>query len=298
MIVHQRNRRVKYDHKFNLLSALLLFVFFVARVVDHRRAFPKDYRDHPPPHDLLTPAVNASLNAPLNATRRIAILSYNDGSNANADPKSEGVDLSNRTLRALVRCNHARYAEKHGYTYISPELGTSRWVAARFVLNGLRYKTFAILTYFDDYDVIVWIDHDAIFHDFDLSVEHWLDDEMRADADIMMAEDLPGYKFNAGVQIIKTTAWSRRFYETAVDQILLTNLNATYLEQPIFYRLHDLLDRERRKIHVYTPRWRFQAFLKVGGELKRNSWIAHATQSGRDLGELVNRDRDACVISP
>lgn len=289
MILHQRARRVKYDHRCHLIPVSLLFIFSVSRFVAHHlvshRCVSHRCVSHPTDH--------LERDVASNATRRIAILSYSDGSDANADPKTNGFDLSNRTLREMVRCNHARYAERHGYAYVSPEHGSSAWVAARLVLNGLRYKTFAILTHFDAYDVIVWIDHDAIFHRTDLSVDHWLDDEMRADADIMMAEDLPGYKFNAGVQIIKTTEWSRRFYESAVDQILVTDLNATYLEQPIFYRLHDALDREKRKIHVYTPRWRFQAFLKVEGELRDTSWVAHATQSGRDLGELV--EPDACA---
>lgn len=295
MIVHQRARRVKHDFRCIFASASLflsLLLFSVSHVSVHRCA----------DEQTIEPAVEPSAE-PSNAThiqkrqkrRRIAILSYSDGSDANADLKTEGFDLSNRTLREMVRCNHARYAERHGYAYVSPEHGSSPWVAARLVLNGLRYKTFAILTHFDAYDVIVWIDHDAIFYRTDLSVEHWLDETMRADADVMMAADLPGYKFNAGVQIIKTTEWSRRFYESAVDQILLTNLNATYLEQPIFYRLHDTMDHERRKIHVYTPRWRFQAFLKVRGELRDASWVAHATQSGRDLGELIKPD--ACARS-
>ena len=101
------------------------------------------------------------------------------------------------------------------------------------MLNGIRYKTFAILSHFDDYEVLVWIDHDAVFHKIDTPVEYWLGEKMSPNADLLMAEDIPGYKFNAGVQIIKTTEWAKNFYETAVDSILQTDIAATYLEQPL-----------------------------------------------------------------
>ena len=83
------------------------------------------------------------------------------------------------------------------------------------MLNGLRCKTFSILSHFDEYEILVWIDHDAIFDNLDISVDYWLENKMRHDADIMRAADIPGFKFNAGVQIIKTTAWSKMFFRSS-----------------------------------------------------------------------------------
>ena len=131
--------------------------------------------------------------------KSVAILSYNDA-------RVGHEYLSNSTLNNMVRCNHQQYARRHGYAYISPEKSSAKWNAARFVLNGLRYKTFSILSHFDEYEVLVWVDHDAIFYNLEISVDHWLENKMRHDADMLMAADIPGYKFNAGVQIIKTTA--------------------------------------------------------------------------------------------
>ena len=274
--------RLKYDRVFLFfVTVVLISRFWIRFIFDS----PVLVLDTPPPILESPPPVIDS-----QPRRKIAVLSYNDGKNNNAYLGHRGFNLSNATLHRLVRCNHATYAKKYGYAYISHDLETSKWFAARLVLNGLRYKTFMILTYFDDYDIILWIDHDAIFYDMNVSLEYWVDEKMPANATIMMAEDLPGYRFNAGVQIIKTTEWARKFYESAVGEILKTKLDATYLEQPIFYKLHDLLDREKQKIHIFRPRWKFQAFLKVKNELRQTSWIAHASQSGRDLGALIKRD--------
>lgn len=229
------------------------------------------------------PTLSPGLNGVVKQ-RRIAILSYNSeraGHKLLADP----------VLAGMVRCNHAGYARRHGYDYISPERNSTTWSAARFILNGLRYKTFSILSNFDKYDVLVWIDHDAVFFNQDLSVEYWLDKVMSVNSDILMAEDLPGYKFNAGLQVIKTTPWARMFYESAIDQILNTSTNATYLEQPIFYRLHDQLEGAKQKIQIHTPRNDFQAFLKVKTDFKSTSWVVHGTFCDNcDLGKYVRQD--------
>ena len=229
------------------------------------------------------PTVSQGLNL-VGQRRRIAILSYNNG-------RAGHKLLADPVLAEMVRCNHAVYARTHGYDYISPERNSTTWSASRFILNGLRYKTFSVLSNFDKYDVLVWIDHDAVFFNQDLSVDHWLDKVMSANSDILVAEDLPGYKFNAGLQVIKTTAWTRMFYESAIDEILKTSTDATYLEQPIFYRLHDELEGAKQKIQIHTPRNDFQAFLKVKTDFKSTSWVVHGTFCDNcDLGKYVRQD--------
>jgi len=218
---------------------------------------------------------------------RIAILSY---SNLREDP-SKQTNHANFTLYKMVRCNHEAYAGKYGYDYLSPSYMSAKWLASHFVLNGLRYKTFTILSHFDEYDVLVWIDHDAIFYNMDLSVEYWLT-KMGSEADILMAEDLPGYKFNAGLQIIKTTNWTKTFYAKAIDELLRTDVNAGYIEQPIFYKLYDTLEHGHRKIKIHTPRNTFQAFLKVKSDLSNTSWVVHATQCKCDLSLHIH---NACL---
>jgi hypothetical protein len=216
---------------------------------------------------------------------KIAILSYNDARVAHDI-------LSNNTLTQMIRCNHEAYAQRYGYTYLSPDRSSALWSASRFVLNGLRYKTFSILSNFESYDVIVWIDHDAVFYNQALSIEYWLDHKMDAAADLLMAEDLPGYKFNAGLQIIKTSAWARKFYENAIEDILKTAIDAVYLEQPIFYRLHDTMEGASSKIQIYKPRSDFQAFLKVSTDFKNTSWVVHGTVcKSCDIGVYVQPEQ-------
>ena len=202
--------------------------------------------------------------------RKIAILSYNNG---RVDHKI----LSDANLTRMIRCNHQAYADMHGYDYISPKLDSALWSASRFVLNGLRYKTFSILSHFEQYDALVWIDHDALFFNMNVSVEYWMDEVMDLDSDILMAEDLPGYRFNAGLQIVRTTTWARMFYESAISDILKTPVESKYLEQPIFYRLHDTVEGAKKKIQIHHPRREFQAFLKVESDFTNSSWVVHGT---------------------
>ncbi|MDA9080169.1 hypothetical protein N9M16_01915 [Candidatus Dependentiae bacterium] len=225
-------------------------------------------------------ASNCTRNPPssssLNARRKsVVILSYSNMLQGH-------ILLKNETLYNMVRCNHQHYAKSHGYDYGSPAPKTGKWLASLFVLNGIRYKTFSILSYMDEYDVIVWIDHDAVFFNMELSVEYWLD-LMRPGAEILMAEDLPGYKFNTGLQVIKVSNWTKAFYSKAINGLLKTDTNAMYADQPILYKLHDSVMDAKEKLQIHSPRNDFQAFLKVKSDFRNRSWVVHATQCNCDL---------------
>ena len=71
--------------------------------------------------------------------------------------------------------------------------------------------------------------------------------------------------------------------------MLRTPVDAKYPEQPIFYHLHDMLNDAKRKIHIYEPRGELQAFLKIKTDLRDDSWIVHATQSGSDLASYIKQ---------
>ena len=186
----------------------------------------------------------------------------------------------------MVRCNHEAYAATHGYHYANPLLNTSSWQASRFVLNGIRYKTFAILSHLDRYDVVIWIDYDATFYNMVMLVTHWTDN-MGA-AEILMAADIPGYKFNTGLQIIKSSEWTKNFYSSAVDSLIDSDVNASYVDQPILYKLHDSIEGGKEKVKIYKPRGDFQAFLKIKSDLRPSSWVVHATQCACDPSKFIN----------
>ena len=245
---------------------------------------------------------SASLKAPVNVTRHrsttvnslskgvqrsVVILSYNDFNEDHAE-------LSNATLSKMVRCNHETYALKHDYQYISPAQSSTKWAASRLVMNGIRYKTFAILSSLDDFSVIVWIDHDAIFYNMDISVEFWLD-KMHSGADVLVAEDIPGYRFNAGLQIIRSTPWTKLFYTAIADRLLLTDIHARYVEQPIFYDLEDEVDGAKEKIQVHKPRHEFQALLKLGTDFRESSWVVHGTKCCTSFTENVWVQTPGCT---
>ena len=219
------------------------------------------------------------------------ILSYSNLKSSGGQATSH----SNRTLFEMVRCNHLAYAEKHGYDYHSPYPHSAKWHASMFVLNGIRYKTFSILSFFDDYDVIVWIDHDAVFYDMETTVERWVDEMKTRNSSLLVAADIPGYPFNMGVQVLRTTKWAKELYVRAYAEILHTSPAATYLEQPIFHRMYRLDPAVRKGIQIHTPRHELQAFLKIKGDLTPSSWIAHGTQCKCDLGAFVRPT--SCAIA-
>lgn len=220
-------------------------------------------------------------NPSFDSKPKVVILSY-------SNVLKEHEILSNLTLQQMVRCNHQTYASSHGYDYKSPKFSSTEWEASRFILNGIRYKTFSILSHMGHYDIVVWIDHDAVFYNMDMTVEHWLN-FMQEESEILMAEDLArfGYKFNTGLQIIKVTDWTKTFYSKAVDGLLKTDVEARYADQPVLYKLHDSEPGAKSKLQIYKPRNDFQAFLKIADEVHERSWVVHATQCGCDLGRYI-----------
>ena len=67
-------------------------------------------------------------------------------------------------------------------------------------------KPIVLLNHILHHDYIMWIDSDAIFTNFDTSIEEIIPD---TDKDLLLCDDIGGWTFNAGVQIWKNTPWSR-----------------------------------------------------------------------------------------
>jgi len=117
-------------------------------------------------------------------------------------------------------------------------------------------------------------------------VTHWTDN-MGAE-EILMAADIPGYKFNTGLQIIKSSEWSKNFYSSAVDSLIDSDVNPSYVDLPILYKLHDSIEGAKEKVMMYKPRGDFQAFLKIKSDLRPSSWVVHATQFACDPIKFIN----------
>lgn len=67
-------------------------------------------------------------------------------------------------------------------------------------------KPLVLMDNIKNHDYIMWIDSDAIFTNFDISIQDIIDKHQGKS--LLLCNDIGGWKFNAGVQIWKNTQWS------------------------------------------------------------------------------------------
>tara|TARA_B100001778_G_C18371428_1_gene530980 strand:+ start:228 stop:719 length:492 start_codon:yes stop_codon:yes gene_type:complete len=133
---------------------------------------------------------------------------------------------------------------------------------------------------------ILWIDSDALFINFQVSIEHWIHEAKRKDAKIIVARDLPGYPFNAGVMLIRSDKWSKHFFKRAIPEIIQRQVTHSSQDQPVFFEfLRKNQYDEKQKILIIQQRSRFQAFIKMR-ELSKISWIVHLTCCKQDQCDM------------
>lgn len=95
--------------------------------------------------------------------------------------------------------NILAYCKKHGYTaYVYRDSMTES--------HPTWNKPLVLLDNIKEHEYIMWIDSDAIFTNFDISLEDITN--KAPDRDLLLCSDIGGWKFNAGVQIWKNTEWS------------------------------------------------------------------------------------------
>lgn len=183
----------------------------------------------------------------------------------------------NNTFCDISRCNHQRYANKFNYTYINPNVDSDEYHLSTFLLHGTRYKTYSIIKHMKQFEWILWIDSDALFMNFEITIEDWIQKAQKKDANIVVARDIPGFPFNAGVMLIKSDTWSKQFFRRAVPEIIKRQIKDPKQDQPVFFNfLEKNQYDEKNKILILKQRNRFQAFIKMR-ELSAASWIVHLT---------------------
>ena len=115
--------------------------------------------------------------------------------------------------------NHKIYADKFNYTYIHCNWPTKS-------RNPYLNKIYYILSYFDYFDYIIWLDDDAFFYDFEQDIMDYAPDDGR----FMSLCKSPSYKelktfFSSGQFIIKCTALSKSYLHDVIntDIIMVKN---------------------------------------------------------------------------
>jgi hypothetical protein len=112
-------------------------------------------------------------------------------------------------IRTIAHLNHDYYAKKHGYLYvfdISPPESES------FFCHSKIQK---ILKFLPNFDYVLWIDDDALFTDFEKSLNGFISSNEKAD---MIVSKSPIHRgrwtyFNAGVMLLRNSSNTCAFLE-------------------------------------------------------------------------------------
>lgn len=147
-----------------------------------------------------------------------------------ASPKASIAIVTHSTLDVdyidVAKGNHIGYSTKHGYDYY---FRNNNIDGGKFRDPQADTKLFQLGLYWqkitavqdalnEDYQWVVWIDADAIFTNFDTTIESVI--AKYPNKDLIIAPDhFAGLhdKINAGIFIVRNTEWSRNFFTVISD---------------------------------------------------------------------------------
>lgn len=127
------------------------------------------------------------------------------------------------------------YADRHGYAFEhhirSDAFKVPQWEKVRVIRDALNR-----------YDSVFWIDSDAVFNQHETSLDRWLDSPV----DFLGCSDYPNgpYSINTGTLLVKSTPWSRQFFDLWWSMRRVPKYQKWANEQEA---LHDLILRNAYK---------------------------------------------------
>lgn len=147
----------------------------------------------------LTGVGNKEMMKSLRSKKRIAIIQYDDRHNV--------------YLESLKDQNRI-YANKYGYDYIFHD----KWLHDGVELPPYWIKVALMLYYLPQYDAVMWLDTDAVIHDFFRPVEWFF--HQYPNKEIFICRDYIEWssEFNVGVFIIRNTPDSIRIVQEWMNQ--------------------------------------------------------------------------------
>ncbi|RYH24968.1 hypothetical protein EON65_16070 [archaeon] len=156
-------------------------------------------------------------------------------------------------LMSRVLKNRDEYSRMHDYSI----------VVANDILDRSKppawTKLLAADKYLDKYDYLMYIDMDIVIMNMTVKAEHFID--MAPDKDMIMTEDWNGP--NTGVWLVKKSAWSHWFLQTAFNQTqLVPKKSPEGISYPFEY--------EQRAVHYLldTSIWRQRGLPKWSGDIQ------------------------------
>ena len=117
-------------------------------------------------------------------------------------------------------------------------------------------KTLMVIEELHSYEWVLWVDADALFVNMTERVEHWIQIANKNRADILVAKDIDEeHPFNAGVMLVRNSAWAHRFFRDSVEQLVKRPVTSAVEDQPVFYQaLRANLHQVGLIVAVHSPR--------------------------------------------
>jgi len=197
---------------------------------------------------------------------------------------------SYQNLVSAATENKQLYCERHGYDFINltENLDTSRptaWNKILIMQEVLKNK---------NYKWVFWIDGDAIFMNFGITLEELIDENYN----FIVGSDLAGC--NTGNFFLKNNEWSENFLSLLYSHTEFTHHR--YWEQAAVMRELQHNPDVQKNTKILAPRVINSYLCSLHGEkevYKRGDFILHfATISGERLCDLLNRYTHLTVYDP
>lgn len=140
-------------------------------------------------------------------------------------------------------------------------------------------KIILIQRIIDKYDWILWIDADAVFHNFDIPVKNFIDNNF----DLIIGEDFKnhkiGRKINSGVLLFKKSLWSKNF----LQEIYKYPANYYFNEQGA---ICDLINKNDNINHIKILEFGTINFITANGNWTKDTFIVHFAGKKREKNKL------------
>lgn len=165
---------------------------------------------------------------------------------------NEGKDIGICTLRTpniaewakLAEYNQLAYSKKYNHSfYLYHDLP---------VIEDIPHwnKIKILMHHLPQHQYVMWIDSDAIFTNFDTGIEDIL--AKAPGKDLLVCNDIGGWKLNTGVMILKNTAWMNKTLQTLWDMEHIPHSKAA--EQSQLISLLNVLDPEFEHWQIFDQK--------------------------------------------
>lgn len=207
-------------------------------------------------------------------------------------------DRTDTAVYSLIQYNHRKYCETNKYLYYEVN-DFGKYSHAKSSPHWYKFEVIRECLADRNCDWVLWIDHDALFTNFDKRVE----DFIQPNAEIIMSKDCMGerclwdYGWNNGVILLRNTERVRKFIDTLCSAwiselfFVLQHASITWFhEQSAMEWLFENVD-EWKGICTEIPAKGFNSYIveraEVGNAWEKGDFILHLAGMDNDTRQRI-----------